>query len=137
MVLRSGGLLCISLFLSCRPGDIIDDWGTAGYARLQGSVTRANGSGYANGSLFYSCEPSEPDSFGRFAAAAALTTTNADARFDILVNAPMPGTLPPSGILVCEVQAGAPPFASARASVPFSAAEADRPTTVINLIEVP
>ena len=112
-------------------GIINDDFGIAGYARLQGTVTRADGSAFAGGTLYWSCGDPEPTWFGHQA------TTSPTGAFDIAVDARPAGSLPASGQLVCEVRAVSGPtvVASGRARVQFSQDSVQRPTTQFALVE--
>ena len=112
-------------------GYAYDDWGVAGYARLAGTVSHADGTRYGVVSVFYMCGDPDPTWFGNSA------TTATDGSFDIAVDAPMKGTLPASGTLVCEVRtSGASPTAArARATVPFSQSADTRPVTTFTLVD--
>jgi hypothetical protein len=118
---------------ACNPDRVIyDDWGVAGYARLQGTVSHADGSRFGNISVVYSCGDPEPTWFG-----GGIATTNAQGLFEFLVNAPGLITLPPSGRLVCVISAfgSDSAVASARATTAFSQNAATRPTTTFTLVE--
>lgn len=111
---------------------IIDDWGTSGYARIEGRVTRSNGALLANGVVFILCGPDSPGDFGR------LVSIDATGRYTIDINAPSPLVIPASGTLICRLSAAphnAPTLFSVERSVPFSATEEARPVTVIDLTE--
>ena len=109
---------------------IHDDFGIAGYARLQGTVSHADGSRFGSITIEYSCGEPEPTWFGSSA------TTSADGAFDIDVDAPAAGTLPASGTLVCEVRVPSHiATARARATVSFSQTAAARPITTFTLVE--
>jgi hypothetical protein len=130
-------LLAAGLASGCNAMGIIkddpiinDDWGIAGYARLQGTVSHANGSRFGSVQIYYFCGDPEPTWFGNTAM------TSADGSFDIAVDAPMAGTLPRSGTLVCEVRLASPTtIARAMATTAFSQSAATRPVTVFTLVE--
>jgi len=129
--LAVGTLTAMLPVVGCGPEVIVDDFGVAGYARIRGTVTRANGARFANASVFIRCGPTAPDYYGRSAP------TDAAGQFDTNFEPPGAGTLPASGEMVCRVDApgDAPPFASAQAAIPFSRTPNDRPTTVIDVTE--
>ena len=123
---------CVVTIGACRDrGVIIDDWGTSGYARIEGTVTRANGSRLANSTVFFLCGPETPDTFGWSAP------TDASGHYTIDVNAPGPVAIPSSGMLQCRVGApgDAPQIASVERAVPFSTTAEARPVTVVDLVE--
>jgi len=109
----------------------IDDWGVSGYARIEGKVTRVDGLPLANSSVFFSCGPETPGTFGW------SVPTDAAGAYAIDVNAPGPVPIPASGALHCRVQApaDAPPIVMAERTVPFSTQGTSRPVTVIDLFE--
>ena len=132
---RVGGtvLLIAVIVTACDPDRVIyDDWGVAGYARLQGTVSHSDGSRFGNISVVYFCGDPEPTWFG-----GGIATTNAQGAFDFPVNAPGLFTLPSSGTLVCVISALGPEsaVASARATTAFSQNAAARPTTTFTLVE--
>lgn len=116
---------------ACRSGDIIDDFGTSGYARIEGKVTRTNGTPLANSGVFYLCGPDSPTEFG------ATARTDALGHYFIDVDAPGPVMIPASGVLQCRFSApdDAPPIVSVERSVPFSVNADARPLTIVDLVE--
>lgn len=132
----TAAILLAALGSGCRAIDvtdnrpIFDDWGIAGYARIKGTVSHADGTRYGAVSVTYMCGDPEPSWFGNVA------TTTAQGEFDFVVDAPVAGTLPASGAFVCEVRGpGYPVVAHARASVPFSQSPETRPTTTFTLLD--
>ena len=115
----------------CRDRSIIDDFGTSGYARIEGKVTRAIGTPLANSGVSFSCGPDSPSAFGW------SVPTDAAGHYFIDVDAPGPVTIPPSGALRCRLSAprDAPPIVSVERSVPFSASADARPLTIVDLLE--
>lgn len=115
----------------CGASDIIDDFGTSGYARIEGKVTRANGTSLANSGVFFLCGTDAPTDFGW------SVPTDASGRYSIDINAPGPVLLPPSGTLFCRFSAPAstPPIATVERSVHFSATAGARPLTIVDLLE--
>ena len=109
----------------------VDDFGTSGYARIEGKVTRANGTALANNGVFFSCGPESPTGFGWTAP------TDAAGRYFIDIDAPGPVIIPASGALSCRVSApiNVPPTVSVDRLVPFSASADARPVTIIDLQE--
>jgi hypothetical protein len=109
----------------------VDDFGTSGYARIEGKVTRANGTALANSGVFFSCGPDSPTAFGWG------VPTDGAGRYFIDIDAPGPVTIPASGALICRVSAptDAPPTVSVERLVPFSASADTRPVTIIDLHE--
>lgn len=107
-------------------GEIIDDFGTSGYAQLQGTALRADGSRFAN--VFVTCGPEAPGEFG------GLWNTDSVGRFDITLAAPAT-PLPPDETLVCAIHApgDAPRMVSDTLVVPFTKERAARITTVVTL----
>lgn len=129
---RLGAVVLLTEVASgCAEQVIIDDFGTAGYARLQGTVTRANGAVFAGGTLYISCGHPEPDWFGMQASTTSAGT------FDVSVDAPHAGSLPATRELVCEVRAVSGPtvVARQRAPVRFSQDPAQRPIVQFALVE--
>src|SRR5678815_4022777 len=93
-------LLIAGVITACRADRVIyDDFGIAGYARLQGTVSHSDGSRFGSIAIVYACGDPEPTWFG------STATTNAQGAFDIAVNGPGAGTLPASGKLVCQISA--------------------------------
>jgi len=125
------GLVAVAPAAGCDSGKIVDDFGIGGYARIRGTVIRADGTRFANRSILFTCGAMEPGFYGRTAP------TDAAGRYDAIADAPAAGSVPPSGEMVCRVQAPGdePPFATAQATVRFSQTPRDRPTTVIDVIE--
>ena len=109
----------------------VDDFGTSGYARIQGKVTRANGTALANSGVSFGCGPESPTAFGW------TVPTDAAGRYLIDIDAPGPVIIPASGALNCRVSAptNAPPTISVERLVPFSASADTRPVTIIDLVE--
>jgi hypothetical protein len=109
----------------------VDDFGTSGYARIEGKVTRANGTALANSGVAFSCGPESPTAFGW------TVPTDAAGRYFINIDAPGPVIIPASGALICRVSAptDAPPVVSVERLVPFSASADTRPLTIIDLLE--
>jgi len=131
---RMGGtlLLIAVIATACHLDRVIyDDFGIAGYARLQGTVSHSDGSRFGSIPVLYSCGDPEPTWFGSGA------TTNAQGGFDIAVDAPGAGTLPSSGALVCEIRVPGPAsiLARAHATAVFSQNAAVRPITTFTLVE--
>jgi hypothetical protein len=125
-------VLFLLVITACRSDQVIrDDFGIAGYARLQGTVSRVDGSPWGGVTVSYSCGTPDPTWFGYQASA------DRQGSFNILVAAPAAGTLPESGTLLCEVRAPAnsPPVARARAVTSFSQDEVSPPITTVNLVE--
>jgi len=125
-------LLIASVVTACRAdGVIYDDFGIAGYARLQGTVSHSDGSRFGSVTIIYSCGDPEPAWFGGTAIA------NPEGAFDIAANSPGVGTLPASGTLVCQISALAHEsvVARARATTMFSQNAVARPITTFTLVE--
>jgi hypothetical protein len=122
---------CPVTIAGCRDRGIIDDFGTSGYARIEGTVTRANGTPLANSGVSFSCGPDSPTAFGW------SVPTDATGRYFIDVDAPGPVTIPASAVLSCRVSAPrhAPPIVSVEKSVRFSASADGRPLTIVDLRE--
>lgn len=110
---------------------IYDNFGIAGYARLQGTVSHSDGTRFGSINLVYSCGAPDPTWFG------ATAVTNSLGEFDIAVDAPVAGTLPPSGTLACQVAALGRDsvVARARATTTFSQYADARPVTMFTLVE--
>ena len=115
----------------CQARDIIDDFGTSGYARIEGKVTRANGTPLANSGVFVSCGTDSPTGFG------ASVPTDASGHYSIDVDAPGPVIIPANGALYCRFSApiDAAPIVSVERSIPFSATADARPLTIVDLLE--
>ena len=99
-----------------------------GYARVQGTVTRADGSPYAGGptnAVGLRCGPTLTQ-----LTAAAPTDAAGGYRFDL---GPL-YAVPPEPVR-CEVRVGLTGFRPETVAVRFAAALADRPTTVVDLRE--
>lgn len=125
-------LLVTGILTACHADRVLyDDFGVAGYARLQGTVSHSDGSRFGSITIQYLCGNPEPAWFG------GIATTNTQGVFDILVNPPGAGTLPASGTLVCEINAMAHDsvVARARATTIFSQNAAARPITTFALVE--
>jgi hypothetical protein len=122
---------CPITIAGCRDRGIIDDFGTSGYARIEGNVTRADGTRLANSGVSFSCGPDSPTAFGW------SVPTDAAGHYVIDVEAPGPVTIPASGALSCRVSApsNAPPIVSVDRSVRFSTSANARPLTIVDLIE--
>jgi hypothetical protein len=86
---------CPVTIVGCRDRGIIDDFGTSGYARIEGTVTRANATPLADSGVSFSCGPDSPTAFGWSVA------TDATGHYFIDVDAPGPVTIPASGALIC------------------------------------
>ena len=130
--IRGTVLLIAGIATACRPDRVIfDNFGIAGYARLQGTVSHSDGSRFGSIPVFYSCGDPEPTWFGGSA------TTNTQGTFDIAVDAPGDHTLPSSGTLVCEIRVPGPEsvVASAHATAMFSQNAVARPITTFKLVE--
>jgi hypothetical protein len=134
-MLRSARILLLAISLGtlagCRASDIIDDFGTSGYARIEGKVTRANGTPLANSGVFFSCGPESPNVFG------ATVPTDASGHYFIDIDAPGPVTIPASGALLCRFSApvSAAPIVSVERAVQFSANANARALTIVDLLE--
>lgn len=129
-LMGSAALLMASMTTACHSDIINDNWGTAGYARLQGTVSHADGSRFGSVGLSYLCGDPAPTWFG------GAITTDAQGTFDVAVDAPAAGMLPSSGVLVCEVLLSSPvPVARVRATATFSQDAASRPITTFTLVE--
>ena len=115
----------------CQARSIIDDWGTSGYARIEGKVTRANGTPLANSGVFYMCGPDSPSEFG------SSVPTDASGHYFIDLDVPGPTMIPASGALQCRFSApiNAEPIVSVERSVQFSATAGARPLTIVDLLE--
>jgi hypothetical protein len=113
----------------CQGRDIIDDFGTSGYARIEGNVTRADATPLANSGVSFSCGSISADAFGW------SVPTDAAGHYFIDIDAPGPVTVPASGVLSCRVSApdDAPPIVSVEKSVRFSTSADARPLTIIDL----
>jgi hypothetical protein len=122
---------CPVTIAGCRDRIIVDDFGTSGYARIEGKVTRANGTALANSGVSFSCGPDSPGTFGW------SVPTDAAGHYFIDIDAPGPVTIPDSGALSCRVSAprDAPPIVSLVRSVRFSASADARPLTIVDLLE--
>ena len=116
---------------ACRDHIIIDDFGTSGYARIEGKVVRSNGVPLGNSGVFYLCGSDSPTGFG------ASVPTDAAGHFFVDVDAPGPVTIPASGSLRCRFSApnNTPPIVSVERSVQFSVNPDVRPLTVVDLLE--
>lgn len=120
--------------VACNSPVIIDDWGTAGYAVVQGEVVRANGAGYS-GDVFLSCGLEEPGLF------ANLFSTTSPGRYRAELawpDASMADTL--SALewkAICRVSApgSSPPFASAVDTVVFAPSVEERVENTIDIRE--
>ena len=134
-MLRLARLLVVAVaaatIAGCRDPVIVDDFGTSGYARIEGTVMRANGTPPANSGVFFSCGPDSPTEFGW------SVPTDAAGRYGTDVDAPGLVTIPASGALRCRISApgNGPPIVSVERSVQFSANANSRPLTVVNVIE--
>ncbi len=115
----------------CRARGIIDDFGTSGYARIEGKVTRANGTPLANSGVFVSCGTDSPTGFG------STVPTDASGHYAIDVDAPGPVFIPASGELNCRFSApiDPAPIVSVERSIRFSATADARPLTIVDLLE--
>jgi hypothetical protein len=115
----------------CRAEDIIDDFGTSGYARVEGKVTRANGTPLANSGVSFSCGTDAPAAFG------GTVPTDASGRYSIDIDAPGPVIIPVSGALFCRFAApiSPMPIVTVERSVQFSATADARTLTVVDLTE--
>ena len=113
----------------CRDRGIIDDFGTSGYARIEGTVTRADATPLANSGVAFSCGADSPSGFGW------SVPTDATGHYFIDIDAPGPVTVPASGTLSCRVSAprNAPPIVSVEKSVRFSTSADARPLTIVDL----
>jgi len=120
---------CLISVAGCGYRGIIDDFGTSGYARIEGKVTRADATPLANSGVSFSCGPNSPDAFGW------SVPTDATGRYFIDIDAPGPVTVPASGALSCRVSAphDAPPIVSVEKSVRFSTSADARPLTIVDL----
>lgn len=114
---------------ACRDRGIIDDFGTSGYARIEGTVTRADATPLANSGVSFSCGPDSPTAFGW------SVPTGATGHYFIDIDAPGPVTVPASGAMICRVSAprNAPPLVSVEKSVRFSTSADARPLTLVDL----
>jgi hypothetical protein len=119
------------MIAGCQARGIIDDFGTSGYARIEGKVARANGTPLANSGVFFLCGPDSPTGFG------SSVPTDASGHYFIDVDAPGPVTIPASGALRCRFSApiDAAPIVSVERSVQFSANADARPLTIVDLFE--
>lgn len=115
----------------CASGDIIDDFGTSGYARVEGRVTRSNGSPLTNSGVFFSCGTESPGGFG------GSVSTDASGHYAIDINAPGPVMIPASGTLFCRFSAPIDPvpIATVERSIQFAASPDARPLTIVDLLE--
>ncbi|HMI48964.1 MAG TPA: hypothetical protein VK481_09865 [Gemmatimonadaceae bacterium] len=115
----------------CQARAIIDDFGTNGYARIEGKVTRANGAPLANSGVFYLCGPDAPSEFG------SSVPTDASGDYFIDLDVPGPTMIPASGALRCRFSAptNAVPIVSVERSIQFSAKADARPLTIVDLLE--
>jgi hypothetical protein len=113
----------------CRDRGIIDDFGTSGYARIEGNVTRADATPLPNSGVSFSCGPDSPTAFGW------SVPTDATGHYFIDIDAPGPVTVPASGALSCRLSAprNAPPIVSVEKSIRFSASAYARPLTIVDL----
>lgn len=128
--------MTVLVVLSCDSPSIIDDWGTAGYAVVQGAVTRADGAPYS-GDVFVSCGLEEPGFFG-----ALFDTTGPGAYRAELAwpDASLADTLEALGWRgVCRVSApgSSPSFVSAVDTVLFAPTRSGQVETTIDLREPP
>lgn len=123
--------LAAALIAGCRDDIIIDDFGTSGYARIEGKVVRTSGAPLANSGVFFICGPDSPTAFG------ATVPTDAAGHYSIDVDAPGPVTIPANGSLRCRFSAptSGPPIVSVERSVQFSANADSRPLTIVDLLE--
>lgn len=131
-MLRRSPLLTalLALVVGCRADAIIiDDFGTAGYALLEGTVTRHPSDPFGSGELFVSCGP------GAFARSAQTDPTGA---FQIELLAPGP-YLPELQRLnwrvPCLIRAGVPGFVSDTVDVDFTAEHDSAAVTTVALME--
>lgn len=98
-----------------------------GYARLEGTVTRASGAAYANGTVRVSCPPAIQDLRGE-------TDARGSYGFLLLLPSPLGESLSPQGTLACRISA--PELsASAEAEVRFWPREEEIVPVVVNLRE--
>lgn len=132
-MLRFARLLLLAAYpisvAACRDRGIIDDFGTSGYARIEGTVTRADATPLANSGVSFSCGPDSPTAIGR------SVPTDAAGHYFIDIDAPGPVTVPASGAMRCRVSAprNAPPIVSVEQMVRFSTSADARPLTIVDL----
>jgi hypothetical protein len=125
------GASCFLTMGGCSDRPIIDDFGISGYARIEGSVRRADGTPLANAGVAFLCGPDSPDGFG------STVSTDGAGHYFVDIDAPGPLIIPPSGLLRCRLSApgNAPPIVSVETSVRFSESPDSRPLTIVDLIE--
>jgi hypothetical protein len=124
--LFAGSLISVG---GCRDRGIIDDFGTSGYARIEGTVTLADATPLASGGVAFSCGPESPTAFGW------SVPTDETGHYVIDIDSPGPVTVPASGAMSCRVSApsNAPPIVSVDKSVRFSTSADARPLTIVDL----
>lgn len=128
------GAAILLILGGCESSVIIDDWGTAGYAILQGEVVRASGSLYS-GDLFISCGLDEPGFFGSSVATDSPGWYRASIEWPEASMADTLAAIEWRAICRVSVPAGSPPFASAVDTVVFAPTEQERVENTIDLRE--
>ncbi len=122
-------LLCvlgISFVVGACNSEILDDFGIAGYAQLQGTALQADGSPFS--SVFISC------GIGASGEFAGLWDADSLGRFDVTLARPG-AHLPGNDTLTCIIRApgDAPSLVSDTLEVPFTEEREARRTTVVTL----
>ena len=115
---------------ACSDDVIYDDFGTSGYARFSGTVTRADGSAYRDAPLYASCGRESTDGFGQ------TFNARSDGTFDIEMASPGVHSLPADRRLVCRISIVRASAGSAVATrVVFAATAPARSTTMFAIRE--
>ena len=104
-----------------------DEFGTAGYARFTGTVSRSNGAPYGNVSMSWGCGLASALEFG------STFSSRPDGTFAVDVRAPGPYAIPADGRFVCQVSISLPdppsPLSAVITRARFDASAASRPST--------
>lgn len=126
-------LALVPLLVACEDDVVMDDWGVAGYARLVGSVSAADGSPLPGLRVYLGCGRAEPTEFGN---GPAVTDARGAYRLDATV--PFLGYpfVDSGAVLVCRASASAPAGGMAADStirVRFIPRREELSTTILHL----
>ena len=126
-------LLALTTGLACNSEVLIEDsWGTSGYARFAGTVTRADGRRYGKLPMHWACGPESATGFG------SGFSTRADGTFDIEVESPGPWTVAADGLFACRVNVALPlphPASAVFTRAAFGSTAAERRITTFAIHE--